>query len=215
MGIKYQKMAIVMGAISLSLSVVKANSAQASEVAWGISFFNAAGTQVGSGEFSYDPGTTTFVQTSPDIPSPLPPSGFNVHTALKSFAATILGNQWSLPSAGVGVTWLDPSSGLEQQRFGKSPQPFLADSWFFGDAFAGTKQLLLDGQAAESGGWGGSWIQSIASGSSNESGSWVAALQPQSEGVPEPTTVLGAVTFGAGCLLRKKMASKKMASTKK
>lgn len=214
MVVTYQKIAIVAGVISLGSGCIAANPAQATSLDWGISFFDNAGTTVGTGTFSYDPDITTFVQTSPDLPdSTLPAQGFNVNTALESFAATILGQPWHLPSA--GITWLDASEGLRQQRFYRSPLPFIADYWFFGDLYRGTRQLTLDGQKSPADQWSGSWSQSIVEvGSSNDvsgSGSWIAALQPQAEGVPEPTTVLGSVVFGLGCLLRKKLTVGKKA----
>ncbi len=195
----YQKTCAIAFSAVVGIGAIAAPT-QAATLTWGLTFFDNAGTPVGTGEFSYDDEVLTFVQTIP-IAAPV---GFEVNNALTNFSATVLGKEWRLGDR-PGVTWWQPASSkkLGQQvisRYGIA----IADTWFFGDVAFGTRQFSLQGGTQNPTGWGGSWVQSIAElVPSVGSGSWSAS--PSSAAVPEPSTVLGVTLIGVGVWLRKRI----------
>jgi hypothetical protein len=209
MGKLFQKCAVAAVGAGFSLIAIAAKPVQAATMVWGLKFFQA-GTQVGSGEFSYNPDKTTFIQTSM-LGSSLPPSGFYVRTALDSFSADILGEQWR---PAIFLTWwADGSRPPGQQVFARGTvRPGINQGvWFFGDPFLGTRQLLLDNmQPISDDVWTGNWLGLVARPSVPGGvpmygfGVWTATRQnPQP--VPEPTFPLGLLVFGVlGAALKHK-----------
>lgn len=197
----YQKLALTSTIVTLGLTAIEVKPSLSVNIKWNLTFYNTTNQQVGSGQFGYEQGISTFVETNP-----FPSSGFPVKNALTSFSANILGEPWSLNNA-PGITWWSSSSRSPgQQRYSSSPQPTIVDnSWFFGDLFLGTRQLLLASiEEVSSNVWQGSWNQSIVASNSFENGTWTA------EAVPEPLTILGsAMALGFGVSFKKTLAKKK------
>ena len=197
----YQKTAAIAFSAVVSAGTITA-PAQAATLTWGLTFFDNAGTPVGSGEFSYDDQALTFVQTIPISA----PTGFEVNNALTKFSATVLGKEWSL-SDRPGVTWWQPTepTSLGQQEISRYGI-FITNNWFFGGQST-VRQFLLYNSQPNPAGWGGDWTQAIPGFiPSFGSGSWTAS--PSSAAVPEPSTVLGATLVGVGVWLRKTMKQK-------
>jgi hypothetical protein len=152
---------------------------------WKLHFFNDLGTQVGSGNFSYDLDTTTFIATDQGG------DGFFVQTELISFSANVLGITWDFDDRS-GQLWWEPSSKTAKGTiFGRSGI-FEGDRWFFGDQFFGEEALVLSDSS------GGEWIQ-ITDFSTFDEGIWTA------EQVPEPLTIFGtAMALGFGAMFKRK-----------
>lgn len=199
MGNLFQKYAVAAVGAGFSLIAIAAKPVQAATMVWGLKFFQD-GTEVGSGEFSYNPDKTTFIQLA-NLFDPFP-SGFYVSTVLDSFSAYILGEQWGL---GFRTWWADGYRAPGQQSFTRySFNAYITERfWFFGDPSFGTRQLVLNNmQPISDDVWTGNWLGSVAQPSVPggvpifyASGVWTATRQnPQS--VPEPSFPLGLLAFG-------------------
>ncbi len=202
-----RKFALVATGVALSFTVMEAKPVQAATIAWDLEFFDDAGAQVGSGQFSYNTDTNTFVQTIPTSS----PQGFTVQNALESFSANIQAQNWGFEEPGI-TWWAQSSRPPGQQRNSRYGISIVDNSWFFGDGFLGTRQLLLDNMESVSAQvWRGNWSQEVLQPGGGPpaqgEGAWTAT-QRNAEAVPEPSSILGSLaigTFGAGLALKRKV----------
>ncbi len=197
-------MTIAAASVAFSFTLITAKPVQAATFSWNLDFFDDNNVQVGSGEFSYDPTTTTFVETTPTSL----PEGFTVQNDLETFSANIRGENWGFEA---GTTWwAEPSRPPGQQRTSRS-RPFVVEnSWFFGDPFFGTRALNMDIDSASDTAGSGTWFQLIVPPGGGDpfrgAGTWKATLRSNVESVPESSSVLGLLaigTFGAVSLLKR------------
>ncbi|MEL7039795.1 MAG: hypothetical protein AAFO04_29970 [Cyanobacteria bacterium J06592_8] len=195
-----KKITLVASSLILNLVTIGVTPAQASLVFWDLDFFENSGTQVGDGEFGYDPTTTTFVQTSVIFPG-FPVEGFEVQTALETFSANVFEDTFELNTLpGLVAWWAESDRNPGQQLFDpREPIPTITENrWIF---LPQEQWLFISGmQEISDALWAGSWSYiKFTSSTIPEpifgSGQWTATLRPQA--VPEPTTTLGLLAFSA------------------
>lgn len=198
---KLPKLAVITATAALSFTVIDAKPVKAELVWWDMEFFDNTGGQVGSGEFSYDLDTTTFIVTLPYPVDPLndplcqgnlDSCGFYVDTALESFSANILGVQFGKQlTAWWNSNTVPPMGHLYGGRAGRG----VGSGWFFGDDL-GNKQFSISRNGITSSTGNGSWL--LAGSEIPQpgfySGNWTATLR-NSTSVPEPTVTLSLFGF--------------------
>ena len=187
--------------ISVGGGIFNLDSVSAATIGYDLRFFNDSGNEVGLGEFSYDPDTTTCIPEIP-IDESCQFSGLLVTTELTDFSANISGTEWRLRDS-AGQHWWDEATSTVKGASITRSGILLQDQWFFGDQFFAENLLAMSGTS------GGSWIQVLDT-TNFLSGTWTAQLQsttsPGGQIVPEPLTILGAgVAIGFGAFFKKKL----------
>ena len=191
------KVAFAMAGIALSWTAASAKPVIAASIFWDLDFFDNDGDNVGFGEFSYDPDTTTTFDIFPPLGGSV-----TVNTALESFEATILGieqdvslDKWWTPNDPVATR------GITQFRGGAG----VSDRWFSGDPFFGNGSFVMEGRSTETTG-GGDWSLFFLDNSLDPpffgaTGTWIATVRPavSPEPIPEPLTILASAT--AACTI--------------
>lgn len=188
--------------MSLGGSIFTINPVSAASISYDLKFFDISGSQVGSGGFSYNPGTSTCIQDIPVGDSCNEMNGFLVDTELTAFSASILGTVWELTDS-AGQHWWDEATSTVEGTLIHRTEIFLQDQWFFGDQFFAEDLLSMRGTS------GGSWIQVLDT-TNFLDGTWTAELRdttsPGGHVIPEPLTILGAgVAIGFGTFFKKKL----------
>ncbi len=192
-------LALTASSVALSLGVVGSRSAIAQEaIFWDVEFFDQSGVVVGDGEFSYDPMTTTFVNTTPDSSS-IPPEGFEVQTALETASFNVFG-QGFVPAGNV-TWWFESDRDPGQQFVNRGGESDIRDnSWAFLDSDPRdvTAILLMNDFELMSdtlgvGDWNSDGFNFTIGQSFSGSGQWSATLRSQT--VPEPTATLSLFAF--------------------
>jgi len=207
----------------ISLISVTLQPAEAATLTWDLTFFDTTGSLVGTGEFSYDTEQVVVVRSPqpysdayvagkdeplrPDYIPPIP-GLWQVNrypNPLVNFVARLPGRDWSFSD--LFLAWWNPDAPGIVNSFGCSR----AGCGLFGQWFAGSTGGFAPGQFVMFGGRSqpddsviGSFISSVFPPPPPPSpigGSWVAVQR--SEAIPEPTTVLGAIAFGTGCVIAK------------
>jgi len=206
---------------ALSALAIDAAPASAAVFQWTLTF-TSGGTQIGSGEFSYDPDRVVVVR-SPGIyfdayiaskDAPLrpdfvanPPGLFQVTkypNPLSSFTASLPNRTWTLADIPGGFAWWNPTaSGVLGSFTCSRGSCAVAPQWFAGSTLglAPGQFVMFDGVEQADGSYIGSFISAATSSPAPISGTWTA------QAVPEPTTIAGAVLFGAGFLTARKKRS--------
>jgi hypothetical protein len=199
----------------LSVTTLNIQPAYAATLEWSLTF-TSNGVDIGTGSFSYDDTKEIVIRTSPpfydsyigdkgaplrsEFESPFPefPDFWKIEryaNPLTSFTATLPGRTWTLSDG--PQNWFESTLG----SFGCSRTSCnVASQWFFGSSagFSPGQFVMLGGQAAD-GSYQGSFISAVLSSTPGTftSGTWRA------NAVPEPTTLLGTVVFGAGYVAAK------------
>ncbi|MGB3402759.1 MAG: hypothetical protein WBA77_08710 [Microcoleaceae cyanobacterium] len=204
-------LALTASSVALSVGIVGARSAIAQDaVFWDVEFLDESGVVVGEGEFSYDPTTTTFVNTTPDFLS-IPPEGFEVQTALETASFNVFG-QGFVP-AGNLTWWFESDRDPGQQFVNRRGEPDIRDnSWTFlnSDVRDATAILFMDDfeQVSDTlgmGDWTSDGFDFTIGQSLSGSGQWRATNRLQS--VPEPRVTLSLFAFsvlGAASICKRK-----------
>ncbi len=194
-------LALTASSVGLSLGIVGTQGAIAQEaVFWDVEFFDESGVMIGDGEFSYDPTTATFVNTTPDMSS-TPPEGFEVQTALETVSFNVF-TQGFVPTSNV-TWWFESDPGPGQQFVNRGSEPDIRDnSWIFlnSDLRDGTAILFMDdfelmSDSLGMGDWNSDGFDFTTGQSLSGSGQWTATLRSQT--IPEPTATLSLLAFSA------------------
>jgi hypothetical protein len=206
----------------LTMVLIMARSAEAAILSWSLSFTSGSNnSQVGAGAFSYDDEKVVVVRSpapywdfyiadkdAPIRPDFIPPfpglwTVTKYPNPIVSFVANLPERTWNIFTP----SWWNPDAptllgylGCSRGSCGVSPQ------WFAGSplGMAPGQFAMFGGTLGEDSNYRGSFISAPVPSSPNSfvSGTWTATA------VPEPTTVAGAVIFGAGCLIARKKRSR-------
>lgn len=219
MRLKWQTLTVLAATTALNL-VAFVPPILAATLTYDLTFIDWQGTAIGTGEFSYDPDQVVVVRTpmpyssayvagkdEPIRPDYIPPAPglWQVTTypnPLTHFVARLPGRDWNFSD--LFLAWWNPAATSTLGSFGCSRAGCLVSNQWF----AGSSTGLTPGQFAMFGGspqsedtYSGSFISAPLPSfpGSFTAGTWIATSR--SHAVPEPTTVLGAIVFGAGWLL--------------
>ncbi len=196
------KVLVTSAVIGLGGGILNSNPVFAATIGYNLRFLDNLGSQVGSGEFSYNPGTSTCIQEIPVGDSCNEMNGFFVDTELTGFSANISGTEWGLSDRS-GQLWWDEATSTVEGTLSHRSGIFLQDQWFFGDQFFAENLLSMRGAS------GGTWTQVLDT-TNFLSGTWTAELKnttsPGGHVIPEPLTILGAgFAIGFGAFFKSKL----------
>jgi len=161
----------------------------AATVFYDTKFFDQTGTQVGFGEFSYDPDDSYVVSYFPPLQ---PPITIAVNNPLSFFRATIQGVEIvdNSPHSFFAPTFSGAFWQNEKPfELGFSASPRIGISYFTSPGWSFGNLTLQDGV------WSGI----------GDGGTW-KAIQRNDEAVPEPATVVGSLV-GLAWLARKRLTA--------
>lgn len=167
----FQKIAVTAASVLVGVAGMEVKPIQATTAFWDLQFFDDSGTQVGSGEFSYNTDTLTFIPTSY-----LADSGFYVSTGLESFSANIDGVEWD--DSFSYSKWWTPSDpvGTFGNYYSRDGEPRISASWFSSeDSFQRTRTLVLDDDISGNRRWSQTVLDD-PQGYIEGSGNWTAIL---------------------------------------
>jgi hypothetical protein len=183
-----QPLAVITSSIMLSWGIFEIPPAQANIIFWDLEFFENTAL-VGTGEFSYDPTTETFVQTSTRLPDD-PVEGFFVQNALESFSVNLLAENYDLNDQfGLVTWWQDQINPPGEQNFVPRSPAFRIEenTWSFLQGPVFSPNLTLNNFERRSDIlWQGNWSASTQASEVSEK-QWVATLRSPATAIPEPT----------------------------
>ncbi len=128
----------------VAIAGLSSQSAHAASLTYNMQFFDRAGAEIGTGEFTYDPDLVLTIS----IPPPLTPS-FTITNVLTNFLATVEGSVWKTSRS--PQLWIDPATSELRELGPLRASPFLivGPSWGFGNNLIGYPILQLRGSGGQ------------------------------------------------------------------